>query len=126
MYQYSYTVNNSELFSSPIYWITLLLVAVFEIIVMWKVFEKAGEAGWKAIIPIYNAVVLFKISGLNPWLILLELVPIANLIITIMLCIKLAKSFGKGGGFAVGLIFLNIIFMAILAFGSSTHQGVEA
>ena len=42
----------------------------------------------------------------------------------IITMVKLAKAFGKGGGFAVGLIFLSIIFYCILAFGPSTYLGV--
>ena len=112
-------------FSTPLL-ILYIAIFVFSIIVLWKLFEKAGKPGWASIIPIYNTVVLFQISGMSPWLILLLLVPIANIIVSIMLCVNLAKSFGKGGGFAVGLIFLSIIFMAILAFGDAQHQGEVA
>ena len=38
--------------------------------------------------------------------------------------IRLAKAFGKGGGFAAGLIFLPYVFMPLLAFGKGTYQGV--
>ena len=36
--------------------------------------------------------------------------------------VNLAKAFGKDGGFAVGLILLNTIFIMILAFGSAEYQ----
>ena len=103
-----------------------IAILIFDIIVLWKVFTKAGKPGWASLIPIYNTIVLFQISGMSPWYILLMLVPIANIIVSILLCVNLAKSFGKGGGFAVGLIFLNLIFMAILAFGDAKHQGEAA
>ena len=51
--------------------VVALVIAVFSIIAWWKMFEKAGEKGWKLIIPIYNMVILFKISGLSPWLLIL-------------------------------------------------------
>ena len=35
------------------------------VIASWKIFEKAGEAGWKSIIPIYNVYILFKIVRIN-------------------------------------------------------------
>ena len=47
-----------------IYFIVAIVIAVLQVIAMWKIFSKAGEAGWKSLIPIYNSVILFKISGL--------------------------------------------------------------
>ena len=80
---------------------------------------------WKTGLGItYSNIVLFQVANMNPWLLLLMLVPIANIIVMILLYVNLAKAFGKGGGFAVGLIFLGIIFMAILAFDSSEHQAI--
>lgn len=107
------------------YYIIMIAICVLEIIATWKIFTKAGEAGWKSIIPIYNIIVLFKIVGMNPWMILLLLVPIANIVVPILFNIKLAKAFGKGGGFAAGLIFLNTIFTLILGFGSAEYVGPQ-
>ena len=99
------------------------------IIANWRLFSKAGQAGWKSIIPIYNLVILFRIAGVSPWWILgyfAAWVPFVGWIlsvgVSIYVMVKLAKAFGKGDGFAVGLIFLNTIFMMILAFGSSEYQ----
>ena len=47
------------------------------------------------------------------------------LILNIMFNVKLARSFGKGVGFAIGLIFLNPIFMLILGFGSAKYVGAD-
>lgn len=102
-----------------------LIVAVISIVSMWKIFTKAGKPGWAAIVPIYNIIVLFQISGLNPLMILLMLIPIANIVVMFLLYIKLAKAFGKGTGFGIGLVFLNIIFMPILAFSDAQYQGAE-
>lgn len=44
----------------------------------------------------------------------------------IMVMIDVAKSFGKGGGFAAGLILLGIIFWPILAFGDAQYVGPAA
>ena len=41
-----------------------IVLGVLMIVAMWKIFSKAGEAGWKSIIPVYNAFVLFRIAGL--------------------------------------------------------------
>ena len=43
-----------------------LVIFVIAIVAFWKVFTKAGEAGWKSIIPIYNIIILLKIVG-RPW-----------------------------------------------------------
>lgn len=109
---------------SPIVMILYLAVLALGIVAMWKVFEKAGEPGWAAIIPFYNLYVLFKITWGNGWKFLLLLIPLANVVFLIITMVKLAKAFGKGGGFAVGLIFLSLIFYCILAFDQSQYLGV--
>ena len=80
-------------------------VAVVVIISLWKLFSKAGQPGWAAIIPFYNAFVLFKIGLGSGGKMFLMLIPIYNIVVAIQLCIGLAKNFGKGGGFAAGLAF---------------------
>ncbi len=110
--------------SSPLMTVCSLGLGIIGIIAMWKIFVKAGEPGWAAIIPFYNVYVLFKITWGSGWKFLLLLIPIANIVIAIITMVKLAKAFGKGGGFAVGLIFLSTIFYCILAFGSAQYQGV--
>ena len=110
--------------ASPFMTVVYLAVMVLGIVAMWKIFEKAGEPGWAAIIPFYNLYVLFKITWGNGWKFLFLLIPIANVVFAIITMVKLAKAFGKSGGFAVGLIFLSIIFYCILAFDSSTYIGV--
>ena len=113
-----------------VYSVVLIAIAVIQIVAQWKLFTKAGEKGWKSIIPIYNYVILFKISGLSPWLLfilLASVIPfvgwIAVVALMAVLAYKLAKSFGKDGGWAVGLYFLPSIFYMILAFGKSTYVG---
>lgn len=150
------------------FWVVYLGVAVLAIIAKWKVFEKAGEPGWAAIIPFYKDYILFKLSWGNGWYFLLTAVPaliaqiayvsvymsligqgvisaygagfddysvltamisslagfgllmslisLGVLAVKIIAGIKLAKAFGQGGGFAAGLILLNLIFLCILAF----------
>ncbi len=109
-----------------LYILFVLAVAVFSIVIMWRIFEKAGEHGWAAIIPFYQNYVLFKITWGQGWLFLLLFLPIVNIVTCIITMIKLAKAFDKSGAFAVGLIFLNIIFLAILAFGKARYSGVKS
>ena len=117
-----------------------LVIYVLQVIGMWKVFKKSGEEGWKAIIPIYNQYTMCKITGVNPWWVLIVVVAsgltgalgesdlasvvsllssIISIYFSVLLYVSLARAFGKSDGFAVGLILLNPIFLLILGCGSS-------
>jgi len=89
---------------------------------MWAVFKKAGEPGWAALIPIYNIMVLLKIAGKPMWWVILMLIPFVNIIVLIIAIVGLARNFGKGAGFALGLVFLAPIFYPILAWGDARYQ----
>ena len=107
----------------PIYGVILIVL----IVANWKLFAKAGQPGWASIIPIYNLVILLQIVGRPTWWIAAILFcPPVGLVFSIIMMVDLAKSFGKGGGFAAGLILLGFIFFPILAFGSSQYQGPAA
>ena len=100
-----------------------LAIIVLMIAAMWKVFVKAGKPGWASIVPIYNAIVFLEIAGKPLWWIVLLFIPVVNLVIAIIAMLAFAAKFGKGGGFAVGLILLPIVFMPILAFGDAQYAG---
>jgi len=100
-------------------------IITFMIISWWKLFEKAGQPGWAAIVPIYNIVIMLTIIKKPMWWIALMFVPIANVVVMILIFIELAKVFGKDSGFAVGLIFLSVIFIPILAFGDAVYEDAE-
>lgn len=107
-----------------IVYILALATGIFTIICNWKVYKKAGKQGWETIVPIYNIIVLLEIVNLPMWYILLFLVPFANIYATFKIYIELAKKFGQSVGFGIGLVFLNPIFMAILAFNKNyVYQG---
>ena len=101
----------------------LSLVGLIALVAMWKVFTKAGKPGWAVLIPIYNFIVLLEIVGRPVWWLVLLLIPLVNVVVVIMLAFDLARSFGKGSGFGLGLVFLNFIFMLILGFGSAVYIG---
>ena len=44
---------------------------------------------------------------------------IVALVMSILCCVGLSHAFGKGAGFACGLIFLNVIFVCIIAFNKN-------
>lgn len=100
-----------------------MAVAIFIIASMWKVFEKAGQPGWAAIVPIYNIYVMLRVAGKPGWWLILFLVPFVSFIIAIIALIGLAENFGKSGGFAIGLILLPFIFFPILGFGDAQYTG---
>ncbi len=102
--------------------VIVLALSVVQFAAMWRIFTKAGEAGWKALIPIWNVVVLLRIGGRPRWWLILFVVPVANLVVAVMMFVGLAKAFGKGIGFALGLILFGIVFLPILAFGDATYR----
>ena len=110
----------------PIFWICEVAFIVLMIAAVWKVFSKAGQPGWAAIIPIFNFYVMCKVAGRPGWWLLLFLIPFVNLVIAIIVTVDIAKRFGKGVGFAIGMILLPFIFWPILGFGSAQYQGAAA
>lgn len=124
--EYSSSYSSQGQAPSPAAMIVGLLIALLLIVAMWKVFTKAGQPGWASIIPIYNIYVWCKIVGRPAWWIILLFIPFVNFIIGIILCIDMAKSFGKGAGFGIGLALLGIIFWPILGFGSAQYEGPSA
>jgi hypothetical protein len=106
--------------------ILYIAIIVFLIAALWQVFVKAGQKGWKAIIPLYNYYIILKIVGRPGWWLILYFVPIVNIIIGIIVLLDLAKSYAKGVGFAIGLILLAFIFIPILGFGSAQYVGPAA
>lgn len=99
-------------------WCAVLLLVVIS---MWKIFTKAGKPGWAAIVPIYNLIVMLEIACKPIWWFILMLIPLVNLIVIIIVLVELAKRFGKGVGFAIGMLILPFIFYPMLAFGDSKY-----
>lgn len=97
--------------------ITLLIVSA------WKINTKADKPGWACLIPIYGTLVNLEIIGKPWWWILMMLIPGVNIVFAIMMVNLLAKSFGKGTGFTLGLIFLPFICYPILGLGEAKYEG---
>ena len=133
-----------------IYLILALVWWILQIIANWNIFTKAGEAGWKSLIPIYGDYVSYKIAWQTSyfWLsfilgivasyvasanpdegmflaVIVTLLRIVLTVINIMYCVKLSRAFGHGIGFAIGLILLQPIFLLILGFGSDPYYGAD-
>ncbi len=84
---------------------------------LWFIFEKAGERGWKILIPIYNVYIYLKICGHPGWWIILLLVPGINFGIFLISCISLSKLFDKNIYFAISMFLVPWVFFPVLAFG---------
>lgn len=107
-----------------VYVVVMLVVMVIMISSMWKIFAKAKKPGWASLVPIYNVIVLLEVVGKPAWWVVLMFVPLANAVLMILVSLELAKVFGKGSGFAIGLILFPIIFFPMLAFGGGQYKGV--
>ena len=77
------------------WFIFFLLVQVVHFIGTWKLYVSAGRKAWEAAIPVYNAIVLFKIIGRPTWWTILLFLPIINLILFPVVWIETLGSFGK-------------------------------
>ncbi len=121
--------------------VVCLLLGILSIIGHWRVFSKAEQPGWGAIVPFFGSYLLHKISWGNGWLFLVPLVltflggllvdsffgtlfAIASIAFICLTRYKTAKAFGKGAGFTVGLVLLNWLFTLILGCSGAKYLGV--
>ena len=124
-----------------------LVLMILQIVATALIYKKAGEKWWKCLIPIYGQYVFYKIVWDPMWFwvsiglglistmasamisdatvlsVVMAVVLAFSVVLAIMTNIKFAKSFGKSGAFAIGLIFLGMIFQLILAFGKCEYIG---
>ena len=111
-----------------------------------KMYRKAGEAPWKAFIPVYNTYNNYKISWngkmfflsaalyilmtalSNSTMLAAQLAVIAAgiamLVVTFKQNIKMAKLFGKGAGTGIALIFFPGITSLILGLGKAEFTAI--
>lgn len=108
-------------------WLAFIGFCLIVIAAWWKVYAKAGEPGWAVLIPIYNLFVMLRIVG-RPWwwLLVMLFVPLLNIIFMIIVYVDLARVFGKGVLFGIGLFILNPIFILLLGFGDARYQRASA
>ncbi len=102
--------------------LTYVLFIAFAIVVGWKIFTKAGKPGWAVLVPIYNVIVMLEIVKRPLWWIVLFFIPLVNIVIAFILVFDMARKFGKGTGFGLGMAFLGFIFYPILAFGEAKYD----
>lgn len=110
-----------------IFFLIALALIILHIVSMWIVFNKAGQPGWAAIVPYYNMWVLAEVADKPGWMGILfcfsgaipMVGPIVSFILWVVISIGVARAFGHGIGFAIGLTVLPFIFFPILAFSSA-------
>lgn len=118
-----YTDPTSLPMPHPVTWIGLLLVSIVAIVSTWKIFTKAGRAGWKSLIPFYSTWVFNEIIFGKGAFMFFLFIPLFNIYWFIHMFVCLGRVFGKKGGFNVGMVFLTNIFTTILAFGAAQYRG---
>lgn len=118
------------------------------VIARWKMFQKAGEAGWKSIIPVYSTYISFKICwGTAPFWALIAMAafagtsapadyPALGMLVALLYCAiavvglvmlyKTSLAFGHGIGMALALLFFPNVATLVLGFGSSRYVGPQA
>ena len=74
--------------------IFLLITYVLLSFSLFKLFPKAGEEGWKGLVPGLNFITWCKIVGRPGWWAALLLIPIVNFFIYAGLCVDMVRSFG--------------------------------
>ena len=86
---------------------------------MWRVFEKAGQKGHLALIPFYNLYRLALITGFPKSWAWTLLIPGINALIMIIVCLELARLFGRSFLFGLFLVTIPFVAFPILGFGKS-------
>ena len=117
------SMQTMDFASMSIFFIFMLAISLLVIIAQWRIYEKAGQPGWAALIPIYNFYVLLKIVGKPGWWLIWVFVPLANVVVAIWITNLLSKSFGKDEVFTIMLLILPWVFYPILGFGNAQYIG---
>ena len=102
-----------------------LILWLVMILSYWQVFYKAGEAGWKSLIPIYNQYILSKIGGQPIWVFIMLFIPFLNVVGAILIAFGVAKAFGKGTGFGIILWLFSFFGYMYLGWGQSEYVGQQ-
>ena len=97
---------------------------------IWGLFKKAGKPAWASVVPFYSFYVLMETigwPGIWTLALLAGIIPflgwLALLVLHIFVAIDVAKSFGAGDGFTIGLILLPFVFYPILGWDAHQYRG---
>ena len=101
-------------FKFMVLWVPFLCISAYLMfsLILWPVFDKAGEAPWKALVPVYNSYTLYEISGYKGWMFFLTLIPtvgqLLGCILGVLTAVSLSKKFGRDVRW--GIIYLFLLF----------------
>ena len=100
-----------------LYLILTLLFVILSIVGLWGIFEKAGEKGWKVLVPFYNWYVWLQIVKKPLWWYIFLLVPFINVFVLLLMVVEILKCFKKHGLLdqALGVLF-PFFYLPYLAF----------
>ena len=124
----------------------VLAAIVLYIVAEWRILTKAGEKGWKSLIPFYCIFVSHHIVGMSHvWFIIEAITWVAELLFELFSfpepvvfwfgiatgiftlvselihVTKMCNCFGKGTGFKIGMALIPEVFFMILAFGKAEY-----
>lgn len=101
----------------------LLVIIAATIAGLWKIFEKSGEKGWKALIPVYNYYIWLKILKRPWWWIFIFLIPGVGFMMIMVVSAITAAAFQKnkpGQMLIAGLFFF--IYLPYFGWGKDKFQ----
>jgi hypothetical protein len=121
-------MTNLEAWNAMAFGMTFVAAVLFYLwtaIALSAVFRKSGEAGWKAWVPIWNAVVVLRLGGLSGWLVLLFLIPFVGWALLVFAAYRINVAFGHGAGMTVLAAVLFPLWATVLGFGTARWLGRE-
>lgn len=117
MFDGTYPYNGYELSEGQ--WRAVVLVAILQVIAWWRLFQKAGEPGWKSIVPVLNIWTAIKIANnygsAIGWFIGL-IIPGIGAIVNFILQWRFAGKFTDRFGLRILYMFFPFIGGLIFAF----------
>jgi hypothetical protein len=125
----SFSVDNIAATAEVLYIVWILIAGLFYLfftiffyLSLWKIFVKAGETGWYAIVPFFNFYILYRICFEKPlpWF-LITYIPVVNMVVIILSLVGLSRVFEKSVVFMVISILLCGLTIPILAFDKSEY-----
>jgi hypothetical protein len=100
----------------------ILAVVALGAVGFWRVYSKAGLPGWGCLVPIYNLVLLMRLAGKPGWWAVWLFVPFLNFVIYTIVTFEVAKNFGKGVAYTLGLLLCPPLFYALLGLGHAQYN----
>lgn len=123
-------MNNLGSVTFWLIYIFMILIVLTPLIISlvignWNLFKKAGKPGWASIVPIYSTYCSFEIAMGHGWYFLLLCIPFVNIYIKIKQSMCLARAFGKGIAFGMGLLFIPFVFIPVIGIGDLKYLGPQ-